>query len=168
MEVAGFLDPGKNAWNFQYRRGLAGAKANSVELRAPKGVSGQRWYQARRFPSLKRRGGRDINENIAKPPLKGADGVVRPAESSGLTISPNRPPRLRGTRWLRAFLLTAQPPLLFKEGNVPRLNSIGFSRRLCARLSGIVYRANVGKGLVPPAVLRGYLFPQCCHHRGRR
>jgi len=41
------------------------------------------------FPSLKRRGGRDLNGNIAKPPLKGADGVVRPAESSGLTISPN-------------------------------------------------------------------------------
>ena len=27
-----------------------------------------------------------------------------------------RPPRLRGIRWLRDFLLTAQPPLLMRRG----------------------------------------------------
>src|SRR5712692_5901014 len=35
----------------------------------------------RRFPSSQRRSGRDINMNIAKPPFKGADGVVRAAKT---------------------------------------------------------------------------------------
>ncbi len=42
--------------------------------------------------------------------------MVSLAKSSGLNISPSRPPRLRRFRWLRDFLLVAQPPLLFKEG----------------------------------------------------
>ena len=31
-----------------------------------------------------------------------------------------RPPRLRGLRWLRSILFIAQPPLLYQEGNTLR------------------------------------------------
>ena len=54
-------------------------------------------------------------KDAAKPPLKGADGVVssvkcfRPEDFAELT-TPSAP-----LRWLRDFLLLAQPPLLPKE-----------------------------------------------------
>jgi hypothetical protein len=32
--------------------------------------------------------------------------------------------RLRGIRWLRGFSLTAQPPLLCEEGNIPSHNKL--------------------------------------------
>jgi hypothetical protein len=38
--------------------------------------------------SLKRRGGRDINKDVAKHPFSGADGVVSSAKCSGLKITP--------------------------------------------------------------------------------
>src|SRR5437016_4290926 len=40
------------------------------------------------FPSLKRRGGRDAKENAAKPPLKGADGVVSSSRLLGRNDHP--------------------------------------------------------------------------------
>src|SRR5207253_7632942 len=100
--------------------------------------------EVRRFPSLKRRGGRDINENSAKPPLKGADGVVRPAESSGLIISPNRPPRLRGTKVASRRLIdrAATPP--FQGGEC---SATGFSPR--SLRNGPVAAPGRGRGRLP-------------------
>src|SRR2546426_7314043 len=55
-------------------------------------------------------------ENAAKPPYKGADGVVSPGyvttSTSTIMTTPSAP-----LRRLRTFLLLAQPPLLFQEGN---------------------------------------------------
>src|ERR1700757_5211995 len=42
-----------------------------------------------------------------------------------LNVACERPPRLRGIRWLRDFLLTAQPPLLKRRGN--SFSPCGFS-----------------------------------------
>src|SRR5213593_3868656 len=42
------------------------------------------------FPSSQRKGSRDINKNVAKPPYFGADGVARSASPIGR--SPNRRP----------------------------------------------------------------------------
>jgi hypothetical protein len=73
------------------------------------------------FPSLKRRGGRAIDEMDQF--RNGAAGVVssaklfRPEEFAELT-TPSA-----ALRWLRSFLLMPQPPLLFKEGNVLYSNS---------------------------------------------
>ncbi|HYR41813.1 MAG TPA: tetratricopeptide repeat protein [Terriglobia bacterium] len=53
-------------------------------------------------------------EDAAKPPLMERTGWSLTSQVTG-----ERPPRLRGIRWLRDFLLTAQPPLLGKEGNGP-------------------------------------------------
>src|SRR5207244_1772529 len=55
--------------------------------------------------------------------LKGADGVGRSASPIGREqfaelTTPSAPPR-----WLRDFLLPAQPPLLFKEGKRSSKNS---------------------------------------------
>src|SRR5215471_5581645 len=69
-------------------------------------------WQAK-FPSFSRRGGRDHQENAAKPPIMGAAGVVGKIRFSGTY----QPPRLRVQRWLRGIFLNAQPPLLGKEGN---------------------------------------------------
>jgi hypothetical protein len=74
------------------------------------------------FPSLKRRGGRDLNK--MDPFRWGADGAVssgkpcRPEDAAELT-TPSA-----ALRWLRNFLLMPQPPLLFKEGNMARLQFI--------------------------------------------
>src|SRR5713226_2770910 len=38
------------------------------------------------FPSSQRRGGRDINKNVAKPPFNGADGVARSASPIGRSL----------------------------------------------------------------------------------
>src|SRR3954468_12392113 len=40
------------------------------------------------FPSSQRRGGRDSNKDVAKPPLKGADGVVSSAKRFGRSDHP--------------------------------------------------------------------------------
>src|SRR6267142_1024168 len=61
-------------------------------------------------PSFPRRGGRDLQVNVAKPPHSGADGVVDQFDNRSLKTTPSAPIR-NGTN----FLL-AQPPLLGKEG----------------------------------------------------
>src|SRR5437899_512399 len=51
--------------------------------------------------------------------LNGADGVVAHKpwfKNAFRNILCERPPRLRGLRWLSDFLLTAQPPLLTRRG----------------------------------------------------
>ena len=69
------------------------------------------------IPLLVRRGGRDIKKML-RSLLNGADGVVAHKSGVGMRfeMACERPPRLRGIRWLRAFLLTAQPPLLTRRG----------------------------------------------------
>src|SRR5215471_2440745 len=74
------------------------------------------WHQAT-FPSLKRRGGCGINKK-RRSNQRAADGVVRPAKSSGLcTFAERTTPSARTKVAARCFL-TAHPPLLFKEGNM--------------------------------------------------
>ena len=65
------------------------------------------------LPSSKRRGGRDINKDAAKPPCDGADGVVRHDETFS---QPDHP--VCGVKvGFAAFFLMPQPPLLFQEGS---------------------------------------------------
>src|SRR5215471_5046134 len=86
------------------------------------------WNQAK-LPSLKRRGGCGINKKM-RSNRRAADGVVRPAKSSGLytfaeltTIYASRycarasRPSAR-TNVASRYFWTAHPPLLFKEGNM--------------------------------------------------
>jgi hypothetical protein len=67
------------------------------------------------IPLLVRRGGRDIKKML-RSLLNGADGVV--AYTSCFKMACERPPRLRGIRWLRAFFINraASPP--HEEGNM--------------------------------------------------
>ena len=53
-------------------------------------------------------------EDAAKRPLKGADGVVAHEPRDSQATTPSAP-----LRWLRPIFLRAQPPLLCKEGNTP-------------------------------------------------
>src|SRR6266850_3981258 len=63
--------------------------------------------------------------------------------------------RLRGTRWLRDFLWTAQPPLLCEEGNVARTtNHLPPSAR-----NKVASRFLMDRAATPP--LRG---GECCSH----
>src|SRR5215813_5847755 len=62
-------------------------------------------------PLLVRRGGRDIKKISAQPTL-----LERPGWSLTTRFRCERPPRLRGPRWLRIFFLIAQPPLLTRRG----------------------------------------------------
>src|SRR2546422_10789288 len=55
-------------------------------------------------------------EDAAKPPYKGADGVVVPDNFTPSTFTIMTTPSAP-LRRLRAFFLLAQPPLLFQEGN---------------------------------------------------
>jgi hypothetical protein len=72
------------------------------------------------LPSWHRRGGRDIKRKVAKPPLTERTGwsrmgpLVKRAfrNTSAIPTTPSAP-----LRWLRIFLLMAQPPLLYQEGN---------------------------------------------------
>src|SRR5215831_17410 len=86
------------------------------------------WHQAT-FPSLKRRGGCGINKKM-RSNQRAADGVVRPAKSSGLCTFAERTtiyasrycacasrPSAR-TKVASRYFWTAHPPLLFEEGNL--------------------------------------------------
>jgi hypothetical protein len=79
------------------------------------------------IPSSARRGGRDIKQNIAKPPYNGADGVVGPAKlqiGAELTTLKASRYRARASRpsardkVASRLLIDAQPPLLCEEGNI--------------------------------------------------
>ena len=72
------------------------------------------------------------SKDIAKPPLKGADGVVAFAKmfqgTHSETFRWERPLRLRRLLGLRDIFLMAQPPLLCKvckEGNKPPVSGTG-------------------------------------------
>src|SRR2546425_6253649 len=71
------------------------------------------------------------------PFRKGADGVVARESRFAVrfeTFACERPPRLRGIRWLRDFLLTAHPPLLTRRGMtwwVGSISSIHALRFIC-------------------------------------
>jgi len=68
------------------------------------------------LPSLKRRGGCGINKKL-RSHRTAADGVVRPAKSSGLcTFAELTTPSTR-IKVASQYFLTAYPPLLFKEGS---------------------------------------------------
>ena len=68
------------------------------------------------IPLLEKEGWTRHQTRYCEATFEGADGVVSPAKFSGLKVSPIRPhlrlraialalrARLRGTRWLRAFL----------------------------------------------------------------
>jgi len=77
------------------------------------------------FPSLKRRGGCAINE--MDPFRHGAAGVVSSAKLSRLEQFADLTTPSAALRWLRNFFLVPQPPLLFKEGNLPDPNSFTLS-----------------------------------------
>ncbi len=79
---------------------------------------GRIWQEG--IPLLKEEGWLRHQENAAKPPLKGADGVVIRDECSR-TDHPVRASKRR----LRGIFLMARPPLLSQEGNTlcPRQTS---------------------------------------------
>ena len=65
------------------------------------------------LPSRYRRGGRDINEDAAKPPLMERTGWSGPTKHFGM---PDHP--VCGAKvGCAAFFLMPQPPLLFQEGS---------------------------------------------------
>src|SRR5207253_7483134 len=74
---------------------------------------------ARRFPSLKRRGSRDINKKL--PFRSEAAGVVSSAEVLKMHSETFRLTDRPGCAISVAsrLFISAQPPLLFKEGNLP-------------------------------------------------
>src|SRR5438132_13243456 len=81
------------------------------------------------LPSFPRRGGRDLQANVAKPPHSGADGMVDKFDNRNLKTTPSAPLR-NGT----VFLL-AQLPLLGKEGSgVRRTCSAVYSEMLLQRI----------------------------------
>src|SRR6266446_4352602 len=77
-------------------------------------------FSADTFPSLKRRGGCAIKKmsrsNLSSRRRGGQIGEIFRPEEFRRTDHPSA-----ALRWLRAFLLMPQPPLLFKEGNVSAL-----------------------------------------------
>ena len=88
-----------------------------TERRAKEGVDELR-RRASEVPSSDEEGWLRRQEDIAKPPFEGADGVVLIKKMNHL----NEPPRPRQLRWLRSFRLMARPPLLRQGGDLARLS----------------------------------------------
>ena len=65
------------------------------------------------LPSSKRRGGRDINKNVAKPPLTERTGWSGTSQVDSELTTPSA-----ALRWASPpFFLMPQPPLLYQEGS---------------------------------------------------
>jgi len=72
----------------------------------------------KRIPLLEKEGWTRHKKNAAKPPLKGADGVVAHTKCLAELTTPSAPSKEASRN-----LLNAQPPLLSQEGN-PFLESL--------------------------------------------
>src|SRR2546430_15429688 len=79
----------------------------------------------RAIPLLVRRRGRDtkkMSRSLLCAERKRDSAQPQLMERTGWSLTSHvaceRPPRLRGIRWLRDFLLTAQPPLLRRRGMI--------------------------------------------------
>ena len=85
--------------------------------------------------------------NVAKQPLVRAEGVV----SSAQVDRPENFARLTtpsaAIRWLRIFLLMPQPPLLYQEGNVARLQFTHVSKTKF-RYGSTAHRKSAGTSVV--------------------
>src|SRR5689334_9345307 len=91
-------------------------------------------------PPWPRRGGRDIKQDAAKPPLRSGWGGSFNYELIG---DLNEPPRLRLSWRLRGICLMAQPPLLDQGGEgesrvtaTNLLTNISYLGRLCLGQGG--------------------------------